>query len=339
MEKFQISFESNTTKANEVISSLGSTLKIEKAKLQEVRIGLKTDHAEFNSSISSKITKLHDDLAMESKILDALVVKTAKVKVLTVKLENAEKRVNDLLSEKAAMKSCIADVNGLLSDIIKARDSMIIITVKKCLSENLRPVYAIIHRLEGVPESSSIPKQRGEGVTQSKKEDPKPSAKPTVKSENEPKGKEKIFSEEPIIDNSEDEELDENELKRRKDRIQNEAVDIPIQYWLELVVSFDLQNTQDSQLDLKAFRFRSFVKVENVPSTDSGAYHLLFLFYLKHVKPQYKTWSASKIIVVKATDQIEIDSFPNAKFKVMRGSSSQVHKFTLIDLPCLNPYD
>ena len=34
MEQFQSAFESNTAKANEVISSLGSTLKTEKAKLQ-----------------------------------------------------------------------------------------------------------------------------------------------------------------------------------------------------------------------------------------------------------------------------------------------------------------
>ncbi|CAI9280099.1 unnamed protein product [Lactuca saligna] len=58
MEKFQSSFESNTTKANEVISRLGSTLKIEKAKLEVVRTGLQTDHSEFSSSISYKITKL-----------------------------------------------------------------------------------------------------------------------------------------------------------------------------------------------------------------------------------------------------------------------------------------
>nr|KAJ0201645.1 hypothetical protein LSAT_V11C600300200 [Lactuca sativa] len=50
-------------------------------------------------------------------------------------------------------------------------------------------------------------------------ENPKPSAKPTVKpkSENEPKGKEKLVNEEPILDNREDEKLDEHELKRRKD--------------------------------------------------------------------------------------------------------------------------
>ncbi|CAI9267847.1 unnamed protein product [Lactuca saligna] len=58
MENFQSSFESSTVKANEVISSLGPTLKTEKVKLQEVHTGLKSEHDEFQSSISSQITKL-----------------------------------------------------------------------------------------------------------------------------------------------------------------------------------------------------------------------------------------------------------------------------------------
>lgn len=213
MEKFQSTFEFNTVKANEDISSMGSTLKAEKAKHQKVRTCLKTDHAEINSSISSKISKLQDYLAMERKIKDALAVKTEKVNLWTVEFQNAEKRVNDLLSEKEAMKSCIANVNGLLSDIIKTHDSMITITMKKNLSEKLKPVFAMLHILEGVPESSSILKQGGEGVTQSKQEDPKPSIKPTVKSNTEPKGKQIFFSEEPILENNEDVDPHENELK------------------------------------------------------------------------------------------------------------------------------
>ncbi|CAI9263763.1 unnamed protein product [Lactuca saligna] len=57
------------------------------------------------------------------------------------------------------------------------------------------------------------------------------------------------------------------------------------------------------------------------------------------MKPQYETWIAKNIIVVKVSDPIETDSFPNASFKVARGSTSQVCKFTLVDIPCLNPYD
>ncbi|CAI9289761.1 unnamed protein product [Lactuca saligna] len=182
-------FESNTAKANEVISSLGSSLKTEKVKLQEVHTSPKSNHAELKSSISSQLSRHQDDLAMERKIMDALEAKTEKVKVLTIKLENAEKQVNSLLSEKAVMKSYITDVTSMLSYIIETKDSMITI----------------------MQHSDT----RGE---QSKKHDPKPLAKPIVKGESDSKGKEKLFSKEPIIDHSEDKEPDENELKRRKAR-------------------------------------------------------------------------------------------------------------------------
>ncbi|CAI9282554.1 unnamed protein product [Lactuca saligna] len=117
-----------------------------------------------------------------------------------------------------------------------------------------------------------------------------------------------------IIDNNEHEEPDKHELKRRKDceaqmdehqRIIHEAEEkenFECEAQLEPVASFDLQNTQDLQLDLLitpiAFMFSSFVKVVNVLATDNGADHLLFSLYLKHMKPQYETWSASKITVV-----------------------------------------
>ena len=109
-------------------------------------------------------------------------------------------------------------------------------------------------------------------------------------------------------------------------RIQNDVVDLPNQYWLDPIGSFDLQNTQDSQLDLpitpKDFRFHAFVKVANVALIDSRDDQMLFSFYLKNMKSQYKTWSLSKIIGVKVTRPIETDSFPNAKFKVARGTTS-----------------
>ncbi|CAI9270985.1 unnamed protein product [Lactuca saligna] len=311
MEKIQSSFESNTAKANKVISSLGSTLKTE---------------------------KLQDDLAMESKIMDALAVQTKKEKVLSIQLENVEKQVNDLLFKKTGMETYILDVIGILSDIIKTMDSMITTILRKHLAEKLKPVFAMLLQIEGVLESSFILKQGGESMSQSKKEDSKPSAKSPVKSEFEPKGKEKLFRQEPIIDQSEDEEPNENELKRRKageaemdehqrivceaeakekteieaqttleslfpewtlQRIQNEVEDLPSQYWLKLVMSFEIQNTKDSQLDLlktpKSFKFRSFVRVVNVLFVDNDADHFLFSFYLKHMQQQYETWSASKI--------------------------------------------
>lgn len=91
--------------------------------------------------------------------MDALALKTEKVKILIIKLDNAEKQVNDLLSEKDAMKSYISEVNSMLSDIIETHDSMITVTVKKHLAEKFRHVFAKLNQLEGVPESGSILKQ------------------------------------------------------------------------------------------------------------------------------------------------------------------------------------
>ncbi|CAI9281738.1 unnamed protein product [Lactuca saligna] len=56
------------------------------------------------------------------------------------------------------------------------------------------------------------------------------------------------------------------------------------------------------------------------------------------MKPQYETWSVSKITTIKVTFPIKTDIFPNVKFKVVTNSSSQVHEFMLVDVACLNPY-
>lgn len=125
------------------------------------------------------------------------------------------------------MNSCVADVNALLSYIIETCDCMITITVKKHLAENLSPVFTMLNKFEGVSESSSILKLGGDNFKPSKKEDPKPTVNPTIKpkTKNEPKdkvasdskGKEKL-NEEPIIDDIEEEDPDENELKRTRAR-------------------------------------------------------------------------------------------------------------------------
>ena len=66
---------------------------------------------------------------------------------------------------------------------------------------------------------------------------------------------------------------------------------------------------------------------------------MMFLFYLKHMKPQYKTWRSKKITVVKVFGPIETESFLDAHFKVRRGATILVFEFTLTDLSCLNPFD
>lgn len=108
------------------------------------------------------------------------------------------------------MKSCIIDITGLLSNIIETRDSIITITVQKHLAKKLRPMFAMLHRLEGVPKFSGIRKQR-EDLPKKSSAKPTTLVKPIHK-------KNFFFLEEPIIDKSEEEEIDEEELKRKKAR-------------------------------------------------------------------------------------------------------------------------
>ncbi|CAI9280614.1 unnamed protein product [Lactuca saligna] len=78
----------------------GAMFKTEKLNMEKVRIGLQQDHASFQTSLTLQITKLQDDLAVESKVMDALARKIEKVKELDTKLQKSKKRVQDLLSEK-----------------------------------------------------------------------------------------------------------------------------------------------------------------------------------------------------------------------------------------------
>ena len=127
------------------------------------------------------------------------------------------------------------------------------------------------------------------------------------------------------------------------ERILKEAVDNLNVYWIEPVGSFDLENSSDLQLDmpitLKDFLFHSFDKIANVSTADKGVDQALCSFYLKHMRPQYKTWSSKKITTVKVYGPIETKSFIDARFKVARGVVSSTHEFTLADMPCLNPFD
>ncbi|CAI9274777.1 unnamed protein product [Lactuca saligna] len=63
MENFQTTFNSNTIVENETLKSLGCLFKTVKTKLQEICTGLKTDHEVFQTSISSQILKLQEELA------------------------------------------------------------------------------------------------------------------------------------------------------------------------------------------------------------------------------------------------------------------------------------
>lgn len=77
------------------------------------------------------------------------------------------------------------------------------------------------------------------------------------------------------------------------ERILNEVVENPSTHWLEPTISFELENTSKSQIDLpitpRAFLFRCFEKVKKALISDYDVNHMIFSFYLKYGKPQYET--------------------------------------------------
>ncbi|CAI9277152.1 unnamed protein product [Lactuca saligna] len=72
-------------------------------------------------------------------------------------------------------------------------------------------------------------------------------------------------------------------------RIEKEEIDDPSIKWLEPSVSFELNNTFDSQLDFpltpKAFSFRDFEHIEKALLLEYDVNNNFFSFYLKHGQP------------------------------------------------------
>lgn len=126
--------------------------------------------------------------------MDELAAKTEKVKVLSVKLNQENRQIDELKSEKTVMKSCVEYLNSLLSNIIKIHDTLIPLTMKKHLADKLRPAFAMLNRLEGVSESTALSKQGGETTKDKSMKEQTPMAAGTSgetekhKSTNEPKG-------------------------------------------------------------------------------------------------------------------------------------------------------
>ncbi|KAL7604926.1 hypothetical protein Lser_V15G18168 [Lactuca serriola] len=128
-----------------------------------------------------------------------------------------------------------------------------------------------------------------------------------------------------------------------RDRLIKEAIETPSILWLEPVISFDCNNTIDSQFDMpltrKAFIFHAFSNIFEVPHPNDELDRELIDFYLEAARPQYLTWSAQKIVNVRVMKPFAVGRFTNVKFKLIRGSARTAHMISLADLPNLNPHD
>ncbi|CAH1444226.1 unnamed protein product [Lactuca virosa] len=161
----------------------------------------------FQTTFNSNTTSVNEAL----KSLGSLF-KTEKTKLQEIRTGIK----TDHESFQATISSHLSQLKDELvkdSLALKSEEAKVISTKLDALEK--QAVFAMLHRLEGVSDPSFNPKQGGESVAGgSRKEGPKAPVKPIVK--NEPKGTEKLFRDDPILDNEDEEEPTEEELKRRK---------------------------------------------------------------------------------------------------------------------------
>nr|KAJ0227884.1 hypothetical protein LSAT_V11C100043130 [Lactuca sativa] len=322
LESLKEAPESNTNKFNIAIESLSTSLQAEEDKFDSVRTSLQADQATLLSSITSPLDKLQVDLAMENKIMDELARKTTLLEVQSIKLTQANKDIYSLNSERVVIKSCVPDVFAILSNLVNAHDLVLTLSVRNHLTEKLLLALKILSRIEGVTESIVTPQQGGEDL-----QNPPKQSSTIMNVTTKPKGNEASGSS--VKDKGkgimgqdyEEEETEEEREKIEKDahdtlvcrqalfplwsleKLMKEAIESPSTHWLEPVVFFYCENTRDSQFDMpitrRAFVFHCFGSIVNVPSPDLKVDQELINYYLQFSQPQYLTWSAQKITLVK----------------------------------------
>ncbi|CAI9300387.1 unnamed protein product [Lactuca saligna] len=134
----------------------------EKEAVSKLRANIKLNNVDLNSSITAQIDKLQKDLAIENKIMDELVEKTQKTKVLTKKLKNATQDITQLEEERSLVKGCISEINQYLMRIAETRDSSFTLSIQQNLSEKLQPVLAMLNQIQSVLVSRDSTKQGGD---------------------------------------------------------------------------------------------------------------------------------------------------------------------------------
>ncbi|CAI9281518.1 unnamed protein product [Lactuca saligna] len=133
---------------------------------EKLHADISTSNSKFQTSISSTLCKFQEDLAVERKIMNELARQTTQVKTQSVKLKHAQKEIDYIKSERTSIKSCVSDVNYLLSNLIEAHDPVLTITIPRHLADKLRPKIALLNRIKGVPEVIVLPEQGGDQTNQ-----------------------------------------------------------------------------------------------------------------------------------------------------------------------------
>lgn len=99
---------------------------------------------------------------MENGVMDELARRTTQLKLQTHKLKSAHAKIDDLKSEREAIRSSAADIHSILLHLIEGHDSLVTITTRRHLADKLRPTLDVLSRIEGVPVTGVHLQQGGE---------------------------------------------------------------------------------------------------------------------------------------------------------------------------------
>ncbi|KAL7594772.1 hypothetical protein Lser_V15G29628 [Lactuca serriola] len=185
LQSLQETVDSNEKKLDSLVNKLATLVASELDSFASLRQSLSDDNTSFKATIEERLTKLHEDLAAENSVMDALTRKTTALKVKSLQLFHSQKEVESLQSEREVISSCVSDVHAALSNIIEAHDPILNYSVRRTLAEKLAPALALLSKLEGLLEFVSNPKQGGEDVSQSQ---PPPTSIATKATEPPPTG-------------------------------------------------------------------------------------------------------------------------------------------------------
>lgn len=160
--------EASISKATSAIDAsvkvcTGATEKVDKLISQEkelfevFRKNLSSDQVKNQAFVFDHLDKLQEDLALESKVMDELALKTTQLKTQTLKLKQVNKDIDILQSERAVIKNYVGDVHSIILHLFEAHDLVLTITVRRLLAEKLRVTLDILSRIKGVSESVAPP--------------------------------------------------------------------------------------------------------------------------------------------------------------------------------------
>nr|KAJ0210234.1 hypothetical protein LSAT_V11C400205970 [Lactuca sativa] len=338
LDSLQAAAAKNVETVNTSVENLQRSLQSERSNLEVARQAIEAANETLHANFNDRLNQLEAELGIENHIMDELDRCTAQLRLQTHKLCTANAEINDLKSEREAIR-----MTGV---------------------QPKQGGEKVTTQPPSGPKPYTEPKGNEASVSNKEKKKKKIGKddidnEDDVYAENPKKPLQKVKTSKKEMEENIKKQRVELEQKRKEaellekkksmlpvwniDSLQRCAIDEPSILWLDPIMSFGLDNSKDAQFDMpitrKAFIFHCFNSTSVIPSADPKVDRDLLDFYLEFAQPQHLTWSSKKITTVKVMKPYSTGKFINVKFRVTRGTEGSVYHFTLVDLPNLNPHD